>query len=144
MEFWFTQEQVKSKPPTAEQIQGGKREVSRHYRMLWGATALSFIASGFTAYFGSPFCIMMVALTFFGGLTACTIDPLHNFKEIDTGSDCDRMYQACEQSAEGRAYRQAVIAQGRRFVNAELQMMVAWNTEQQQAAACKRLYDIAA
>jgi hypothetical protein len=144
MDALFASEQIKSGPPTAEQIQAEARQESRNYRLLWLACVLSFLGGALYAGFGSPLGVMLLMLTAFTGLTVSTINPLQGYEDIDANSDCDKMYRACEQSPEGRAYRQAVIAQGRRFVNAELRMMDEWNKEQQLAGACKRLYDIPA
>lgn len=57
-------------------------------------------------------------------------------------SRCSELLAACAASPEVELYRQAVIAQGRTFVNAEFEALTQYAATAGQRAACKTLYAV--
>jgi hypothetical protein len=57
-------------------------------------------------------------------------------------SKCDDLFTACEATPEGKAYRQAVLQQGRKFAMGEFDAVCQWAVEAGNRAACKKLYDV--
>lgn len=53
---------------------------------------------------------------------------------------CGDLYSVCEKTSEGRAYRLAVLAQGREFIDHEYQALKKWAKECAEKEAAARLY----
>lgn len=63
----------------------------------------------------------------------------HHLRTLDDMA-CESMYQTCEKTAEGKAYRLSVVAQGRKFINAEASAMQAWSLGRDVRASVAKLY----
>lgn len=59
-------------------------------------------------------------------------------------AECGRLLEACIATPEGQRYREAVLAQGRKFLAKEAEMIYAWTNQKDTRLNCKKLYDIPA
>ena len=142
----FTVNSVASAPPTVADIEQMKRNVKAHdcklSVVIWAGGTLLLVLTSMDDIraMGIKAAAWLVCLPIL--LLLSLTHKADCYADVAGNERCAELYQACEQTPEGRAYRQAVLAQGRKFVNAELVMLKEWNIHRMASSACKTLYGI--
>lgn len=143
----FTVRTVTAPPPTSDDIEKMKGKVRRYDCRLslyiWAGGTLLLVLTSLDDIraMGIKAAAWLVALPIL--LLLSLTHKADCYADVEGEERCAELYLACEQTPEGRAYRQAVLAQGRKFINAELVMLKEWNIHQLASKACKTLYGIA-
>jgi Zn-dependent membrane protease YugP len=132
---------IHARPPRADAIFKWRR------RALIKAATAGLVVAALLRYFGIPetgearvllTCVLFMAL----GLFLFELRTVEAYFDVPDEA-CSALLAACLATAEGQAYRQAVLAEGRKFVNAEWMTLDYWARGAEQRATCKQLYDIA-
>lgn len=135
-------------PLTIAAIQQAKTahnvKTKRYFLLLLSLTIVSVISLAGAIVLGGIFISIWVISSVLLFLSLLVIGHLlvpMNFNEA-SDSDCARLLGACMSTPEGQTYRAAVLAQGRKFLELESEMIYAWANKHESRMACKKLYDV--
>lgn len=132
--------EVTSAPPSQAEILKGRRIDNIREACLIAGTVL-FFCSILAALVSSNarFMALTVVSILFMGFYTCSSS---NYCEDLPADKCGEMLELCEKTPEGRQYRAAVLKLGRKFVEAEVEMMRLWVKQIAQRRSCRQLYGI--
>lgn len=129
----FSAKSVKTTPITTAEIARQQTLAATSVNVAASVFGVVLAAMAIEFNLGSPQALALLGVlawvTAFLGLLSHAYH--RSCSAIESVEESKKLYQACEQTAAGQTYRQAVIAQGRNFVRGELDMLLAWNRKAQ-------------